>query len=107
GTVDTTLYGVQGGISIDKAKLILGYNDIAENADAFNNGAFLAPYNFSTSPLYTNNMLQNMENVDSGQGMKFTFLYSFPSVELKVSHARLDFATIADLDATDIDVTYN
>jgi hypothetical protein len=107
GPVDTMLYGLQGGVSIEKAKLMLGYTHVAENADAFNNGAFLAPYNFSTSPLYTNSMLQNMENVDSGDGVKLTFLYSFPSVEAKLSYAKLDFNTIADLDATDVDVTYN
>lgn len=107
GMVDTLLYGLQAGISIEKAKLILGYTHVAENTDAFNNGAFLTPYNFSTSPLYTNSMLQNMENVDSGDGVKLTFLYSFPFVEVKLSHAHLNFASIADLGATDFDVTYN
>lgn len=107
GEVDSTLFGLQAGISIERTKLIVGYTHVAEEADAFNNGAFLAPYNFSTSPLYTNSMLQNMENVDAGKGVKLTFIYAFHSVDVKLSHADLNFASIADLGATDFDVTYN
>lgn len=106
GRVDSSLYGLQGGVSTDRAKFILGYTNIKERPDTFNNGAFLAPYNFSTSPFYTNSMLTNMENNDAGTGIKLTLLYSFPSVEIKLSHAGLNFVNTSDLGATDFDVTY-
>lgn len=106
GTVDSTLYGVQGGAAFGKAKLTLAFNSVAEETSAFKNGAFLAPYNFSTSPLFTNNMLQTVENVDAGDAYKVTFNYSFTNAELKLSYADFDFKTAADRDATDFDITY-
>ena len=107
GKVDTQVYGVQTGATWRQAKLVLGYNHVAEQEDAFRNGAFLAPYNFSTSPLFTNNMLQALENVDAGDAVKVSFFYSFPAVELKVSHTRFDLANEVDRGATDIDVIYD
>lgn len=105
-TVDSTLYGLQAGVNVDRSRFTLGYTRIDENAGTFRNGAFLAPYNFSTSPLYTNSMLQNMENVDAGAAVKLTFSYAFTSIDLKISHADLDFESVADLGATDFDVIY-
>ena len=107
GRVDSNVYGLKGGVLVGQAELSLGYTNIEENSDAFKNGAFLAPYNFSTSPLYSNSMLMNMENNDAGEGIKLTFVYDFPTVKLKISHAHLDFDVIPDLDATDVDVTYS
>ena len=56
-------------------------------------------YNFSTSPLFTNSMLQNMENGDSGEAMKMTFNHSFPKVKLKVGYAELEFDSSTDREA--------
>lgn len=107
GTVDTNLFGVQTGAGIGKTKFILAHNSVTESEDAFRNGAFLAPYNFSTSPIFTNNMLQTVENTDSGSASKLTFLYKpVSSLSLKLSHAVFDFDNVADRDATDFDVTY-
>lgn len=106
GAVDSMLYGAQAGVAIGGSRLTLGYTRVDENPGAFRGGAFLAPYNFSTSPLYTNSMLQNMENVDAGEAVKLTFGYAFTSVDLKISYADLDFATAVDVVATDFDVTY-
>ena len=107
GEVDSMVYGLKGGIGVGKAELSLGYTQIAENSDAFKNGAFLAPYNFSTSPLYTNSMLQNMENNDAGEGLKLTLLFEVRAVKVRLSYAHLDFAVLPDLDATDFDLTYS
>lgn len=107
GKVDSTLFGVQAGASFNSAKLMLGYNTVAEQADAFNNGAFLAPYSFSSSPLFTNNMLQTLENVDAGDAAKVTFFYYFPSVEMKLSYAKFNFASVVDREATCLDLIYN
>lgn len=106
GSVDSMLYGFQAGATVDRSKFILGYTRVDDNAGAFRNGAFLAPYNFSTSPLYTNSMLQNMENVDAGEAVKLTFIHTFTLMELKISHADLDFDSAVDVGATDFDVTY-
>ena len=108
GEVDSTLWGLQGGVSMGKAKVTLGYNSIAEETSAFKNGAFLAPYNFSTSPLFTNNMLSTVENGTAGDAAKLTFNYSFSYVKLKLSYATFDFkSSVADRDEIDADVTYS
>jgi hypothetical protein len=107
GEVGSYLWGVQGGLSMGKAKVTLAYNSVGEETDAFKNGAFLAPYNFSTSPLFTNNMLQTLENVNAGEAAKLTFNYGFPNVKLKLSYATFDFKNdVPDRDEVDFDVTY-
>ncbi|MFT7374308.1 MAG: hypothetical protein ACI9T9_003014 [Oleiphilaceae bacterium] len=108
GDVDSTLWGLQGGISMGKAKVTLGYNSIAEETTAFKNGAFLAPYNFSTSPLFTNNMLSTVENANAGEATKLTFNYSLPNTKLKLSYATFNFESNAvDKDEVDFDVTHS
>lgn len=106
GEVDSSLVGVQFGAGFGKSKVTFAYNTVSEK-DAYKNGAFLAPYNFSTSPLFTNSMLQNMENGDSGEAMKMTFNHSFPKVKLKVSYAELEFDSSTDREAFDFDATYD
>lgn len=106
GDVDSSIVGVQFGAGFGKSKVTFAYNTVAEE-EAYKNGAFLAPYNFSTSPLFTNSMLQNLENGDSGDAMKVTFNHSFPKTKLKLSYAEIDFDTSTDREAFDFDVTYN
>lgn len=107
GKVDSNLFGVQAGASFGKVKLVFGYNSVTEQKGAFKNGAFLAPYSFSTSPIFTNNMLQTVENTDSGAAGKLTLFYKpNGSVQLKVSHAQFDFDNVVDRDATDFDLSY-
>lgn len=107
GEVDSTLWGLQGGAAFGKSKLTLAYTTVAEESGTFKNGAYLAPYSFSTSPIFTNNMLATVENVDAGDAIKVTFNYSFPKLKLKLSYAEFDFDTATDLEAIDVDVTYN
>jgi hypothetical protein len=107
GEVDSTLWGLQGGAGFGKSKLTLAYTAVEEESGTFRNGAFLAPYSFSTSPIFTNNMLATVENVDAGDALKLTYNYSFSKVKLKLSYAEFDFETAADLEAVDVDVTYN
>ena len=107
GKVDSMLLGVQGGAGFGPAKLTLAYTTVDEEGGAFGNGAFLAPYSFSTSPLFTNNMLATMENVDSGDAYKITFNYDFPKLKLKLSYAEFDFESAPDREAIDGDVTYD
>jgi hypothetical protein len=107
GTVDSTLWGVQGGVSIDKAKFTLAYNTVAEETSAYKNGGFLAPYNFSTSPLFTNSMLQTLENSNAGDAIKLTFNYGLPSLKVQLSYATYDFKNnVADRDEIDADLTH-
>jgi hypothetical protein len=108
GDVDSTLWGVQGGVSMGKAKVTLGFNTVSEETSAYKNGGFLAPYNFSTSPLFTNNMLQTLENGNAGDAAKLTFNYNFPDIKLKLSYATFDFKNnVADRDEIDADVIYS
>lgn len=107
GKVDTKLYGVQGGAGLGKAKLTLAYNSVSEKNSAFKNGAFLAPYNFSTSPLFTNNQLTTLENLDSGDAAKITFNYNFGKAKLKLSYADFNLDNVADREAADFDFIYD
>lgn len=107
GTVDSTLTGLQGGATFGKAKLTLAYNDVSENDESFRNGAFLTPYTFSTSPLFTNNMIGTLENVDAGSALKATFNYAFSQVKFKLSYATLDYASATDRESLNVDMTYS
>lgn len=108
GAVDSTLWGVQIGAAVNKAKIILGYNHVAEQDGVFRNGAILAPFNYSTSPLFTNSMLGTLENVDAGSATKITLLYPFmENLNFKFSYAVLDFVVATDIESTDLDLTYS
>lgn len=106
GTVDSTLLGVQGGIQFETSKLTLAYNSVAEEDDSFNNGAFLTPYTYSTSPIFTNNMLTTLENTDAGDASKITYNLQWHALAFKVSYAVFDFEQAVDRNATDLDLTY-
>jgi hypothetical protein len=101
------LWGLQAGASFGKSKLTLAYTSVAEESGTFRNGAFLTPYSFSTSPIFTNNMLATVENVDAGDAFKLTYNYSFAKVKLKLSYAEFDFESAVDIEAVDVDVTYS
>lgn len=107
GYVDSSIYGLQAGTAMGRFKLTLGFNLVPDQADSYRNGAFLSPYTFSTSPLFTNNMLQTFENVDAGSAGKVTLNFS-PSdqVDLKLSFASFSFDQVVDREALDADVTY-
>jgi hypothetical protein len=107
GEIKSSLLGIQAGVGFAQSKLTLAYNTVSENSGAFKSGAFLAPYSYSTSPLFTNNMLQTFENVDSGDAVKVTFNHSFAKVKLKASYAEFDFDTSTDREAIDFDLTYD
>lgn len=107
GKVDSTLYGLQLGGSVNVFKVTLSYNEVSEQKDAFLNGAVLAPYSFSTSPLFTNNMLETFENLDAGEAVKIALGYApTPLLSFQVSHASFDLVTAADREATNLDLTY-
>ena len=107
GDVSSSILGIQGGSSFGKMKLTLAYNLVDEDTESFRNGAFLSPYTFSTSPLFTNSMLGTMENVDAGSTIKGTFNYNVgKNIAIKASYATLDFETATDITATNFDFTY-
>ncbi|MCK5790859.1 MAG: OprD family outer membrane porin [Ketobacter sp.] len=106
GTVSSDLYGIQGGIKFGSSKLTLAYNSVSEDEDSFNNGAFLTPYSFSTSPIFTNNMLTTLENVDAGEASKLTFNHQWNALAFKASYAVFDYEQAVDRNATDLDITY-
>ncbi len=106
GTVDATLYGIRVGFKVNNSALSIAFNNVAEEDNSFNNGAILTPYNFSTSPLFTNNMLTTFENVDAGDATKITFNHKWNAIAFKVSYAMFDYAQAVDRNATDIDLTF-
>lgn len=107
GEIDAKLWGVQVGSGFGRASVAVAYNKVPGERDAFRNGAFLAPYSFSTSPILTNSMVETLENVDAGSATKLMLGYEFQTVSLKLSHAWLDFDTVVDRQATNFDITYS
>lgn len=106
--VDSNLYGLQLGAAFAKATVTFNYNAVQQNQDAFYKGAFLAPYSFSTTPVFTNNMLQTMENTDSGSAYKLAFKYGFSkNLVFNLSYSDFSFDTAPDRNAVYFDLGYN
>jgi hypothetical protein len=107
GDVTSSIYGVNVGTTMGAFKLTLGLNIVPDDESSYKNGAFLSPYTFSTSSLFTNNMLQTFENVDAGSAGKITLNYK-PSAQiaLKLSFANFNFDQVVDRNALDADATY-
>ncbi|HEY7772793.1 MAG TPA: OprD family outer membrane porin [Marinagarivorans sp.] len=107
GDVESSIYGVNAGAAMGDFKVTLALNSVPDDEESYRNGAFLSPYTFSTSPLFTNNMLQTFENVDAGSAQKVTLNFNPTSqLAMKLSFATFDFDQVVDRDAVDADVTY-
>ena len=107
GDVASSIFGLKAGAAMGAFKLTLAINTVPEDENSYKNGAFLSPYTFSTSPIFTNNMLQTFENVDAGSAEKVTLNFNPTSQwALKLSFATFDFDQVVDRDALDADVTY-
>lgn len=107
GVVDTLAYGLKIGAVKGPAELILSYNSVSDRPDAFRNGAILAPYSFSNTTLFTNNIVSSLENSDSGDVYKALLSYRVaPNLTFLVSHAVFKFNNKADVSETDIDWRY-
>lgn len=107
GDVESSIYGVKLGAAMGMFKLTLALNAAPEEENSYRNGAFLSPYTFSTSPLFTNNMLETFENVDAGSAEKVTIdINPTSSLAMKLSFATFDFEDVVDRDAIDADITY-
>lgn len=107
GKVDSSLIGLRAGLTIATVKVTLAYNGVDESTGAFKNGAFLAPFSFATSSLFTNSMLETVENTDSGDAIKLMLQFAIAKqTSVKLSYAELNFDTLPDREDIDIDITY-
>lgn len=107
GEVDTRAIGVKFGGTLGTTGLSAAWNQVEENRDAFNAGGILAPFNFSTSPVFTNSMLQTLENSTPGSAWKVLLESRFGS-QFSASLSYADYARIDAVDAseTDLDLTW-
>lgn len=108
GAVQTNAFGIKLSGNIDPVTLTLAWNHVEENSDAFNDGGILSPFTFSTGPIFTNAMVQTMENSTPGNALKLSFISELgDNVVASVSHARFWRESGIDANETDVDVTYN
>lgn len=107
GQVDTQTVGLKVAGSMGVTTAYLAWNHVEENAGAFNNGGILAPFNFSTSPIFTNSMIQTMENSTPGSAYKVGVDVNVTkNLGVALSHSVYNRIGAVDTDATDFDVTY-
>ena len=107
GDVNVRGFGVQLGARFESFDLSFAYTDVQQDSGAFRNGALLAPFSFATGPLYTNSMLQTLENTDSGDAYKITLSYrGIPNTVAKASFAAYELDNSRNLREVNLDLEY-
>jgi hypothetical protein len=107
GPMDSLGYGFTVGAATRRVDLIFSYNGVADRPGAFRNGAILAPYSYSNTTLFTNNLVSSPENADSGSVYKVGLNYRVaPNFSFLLSHAVFNFNNKPHIAETDIDWKY-
>lgn len=102
GDVDTQLAGLKLSATWSGTQLSAAWNQVEEST-AFNAGRLLAPFNFSTSPVFTNSMLQTLENSTPGHAWKLQ-LQSELGKQLSMQLSYADYTRIEGVDASEVDI---
>lgn len=107
GKINTNLVGVRGSVKAGPATLYAAWNHARSDDDAFNRGGLLAPFSYSTSPVFTNSMVQTLENGAPGNAYKIGLESSLGNqVSVALSYASYRRQGAVDTHETDADVTY-
>jgi hypothetical protein len=92
GAVDSTLWGVRGGIKFDGNNVSLAYNKLEDHASAFGGGAIVSPYGDYTA-MYSAVMTANLLVYGPGNATELAYTRLFLDRQLKVEVAALKFHT--------------
>jgi len=107
GEVDVNGFGAKVGGKRGPVSLFFSYNHVASQGSAFRNGAVLAPFSFATGPLFTNSMVETLENSDTGDAFRISLDYKFrDAFTARVSFVSYERDVAPDTTETDIDLTY-
>lgn len=107
GRVDTKAAGIQLAASKGRTTLHVAWNHVKSSSNAFNGGGILAPFNFSTSPIFTNSMVQTMENSSAGDAYKLGIQSAIgEQISVSLSYASYERKSVVDTHETDADITF-
>ena len=105
--VDGQSMGALLGAKLGSFDLSFAYNHVDRSSSSLLGGALLAPYSFATSSIFTNSMVDTLENSDSGSAYKLTLQSKLGErVVAKLSVASYERDVLGDSVETDVDVTY-
>jgi len=105
--VDGRSTGALLGVKWHGLDLSFAHTHVARSDRALLGGALLAPYSFSTSAVFTNSMVDTLENSDSGNAYKLALAWTMAErIDVKLSVASYERDVVGDSLETDIDLTY-
>ncbi len=108
GNVNANGFGLKLSGAHGPITLWFAWNHFVEDQDAFLRGGVLAPFNFATSALFTNSMVQTMENGAPGNAYKATVDAALaPDLVGRVSFTLYERDAPPDTNETDVDLTYS
>lgn len=107
GDVDVNGFGVKIGGKRGPLGLSFAFNHVIAEGGSFRNGAVLAPFSFATGPMFTNSMVETLENSDAGNAFRVALEYKFREYFItKVSFVAYERDAVVDTTETDVDFTY-
>ncbi|MGH8294908.1 MAG: hypothetical protein ACRETZ_05310, partial [Steroidobacteraceae bacterium] len=92
GNVDTTAWGLRGGVKFGATGLSVSYNDLEHHTGSFGGGAIVSPYG-NRDALYASAMTAYLLKYGPGGALKLAGTHSFLHHSIKLQLAALEFHT--------------
>jgi len=92
GAVNSTLWGVRGGVKFGGNNVSLAYNKLEDHADSFGGGALISPYGDYTA-MYAAVMTANLLGYGPGNATELAWTRWFLDKQVKFKAAALKFNT--------------
>lgn len=92
GAVNSTLWGLRGGVKFSGNNISLAYNKLEDHADAFGGGTIVSPYGDYTA-MYAAVMTANLLAYGPGSATELGYSSLFLNKQLKLKVAALKFHT--------------
>lgn len=107
GAVDSTLWGLRGGIKFSGNNVSLAYNKLDDHANSFGGGSIVSPYR-NSSAMYTAVMHVDLLAYGPGEATELAYSRRFLDHQLKLKVAALKFRTTysGNPHAVYLDATY-
>lgn len=107
GKINTNIGGLRTSLNKGFATLYAAWNYVRNDHNAFNHGGLLSPFTFSTGPIFTNSMVQTMENSTPGNAYKVGLEVNLSNwISTALSYASYQRKGANDTRETDIDIIY-
>jgi hypothetical protein len=92
GAVNSTLWGLRGGVKFSGNNVSLAYNKLEDHANAFGGGALISPYGDHTA-MFAAVMTANLLAYGPGSSTELAYSRNFLDQQLKLKVAALKFHT--------------